>query len=295
MMVACSRGTGCPSVVSAAQLRVTALQQLIFAIVLLVTTSRQGVVGLSLDIHVPLRSIPGLCAYNFAIDANLLLRQVGGSDEYVDLFSLHVPHVTLFLTDFDVETIVHNGTSTYTTVNQTKLNELFGILQSVVTQHSQTFCRLELSKSHILRGSYAMLSVINRDCLQRLSNDMVQATQPFVTPGQAVPDWVMSLPQPERIRKIKWIQEYGSPNVFTDFDPHITVGYNTNVSLVSRRQHALQQIDIPSNCAGHLKSLGVGKVGGKGGTVLESGILFTTQFNVSSVLLDDKHYDIADQ
>uniref|UniRef100_A0A7S2U8F8 Uncharacterized protein n=1 Tax=Attheya septentrionalis TaxID=420275 RepID=A0A7S2U8F8_9STRA len=294
-MVACSRGTGCTSVVSAAHFRVaTTLRRLVFAIVLLVTSQR-GVVGLSLDIHVPLRSITGLCAYNFAINANLLLRQVGGSDEYVDLFSLHVPHVTLFLTDFNVETIVQNGTSTYTIVNQTKLNELFGILQSVVTQHSQTFCRLGLSRSHILRGPYAMLSVLNRDCLQRLSNDVVQATQPFVTPGQAIPDWVMSLPEPERMRKIKWIQEYGSPNVFSDFDPHITVGYNTNVSLASRRQQALQQIVIPSDCSGHLQSLGVGKVGEKGGTVLESGILFTTQFNVSSAVFDDTHYGISNQ
>lgn len=38
-------------------------------------------------------------------------------------------------------------------------------------------------------------------------------------------DWVDSLPEPTKSEKEAYIIQFGSPNVFTQFDPHVTVGY----------------------------------------------------------------------
>jgi hypothetical protein len=101
----------------------------------------------------------------------------------------------------------------------------------------------------LLRGSsigagYAMWNVAISDCLQSLSDSVVQATFEFAEPNQPVPQWVSwdfcfvfvflifklvekvySLPAAQRDAKIAMVQKYGSPNVFSQFDPHMTIAY----------------------------------------------------------------------
>jgi hypothetical protein len=71
-------------------------------------------------------------------------------------------------------------------------------------------------------------------CLQNLSDMIVLATYKYATPNQAIPPWVNALPKSERERKIAMIQKYGSPNVFSEFQPHLTVAYDTvdNISQI---------------------------------------------------------------
>ena len=38
-------------------------------------------------------------------------------------------------------------------------------------------------------------------------------------------DWVEDLPEPTKSEKEALIKSFGSPNVFTQFAPHVTVGY----------------------------------------------------------------------
>jgi hypothetical protein len=64
-----------------------------------------------LDVHIPLDS--GGCVRDYALLANRLLRgasslssgsnEDGGNEEMVHLDTIHVPHVTLYLADFDLE------------------------------------------------------------------------------------------------------------------------------------------------------------------------------------------------
>ena len=39
-----------------------------------------------------------------------------------------------------------------------------------------------------------------------------------------------SLPEPERSEKIAMVKKYGSPNVFSQFDPHVTLAWNNATS-----------------------------------------------------------------
>merc|ERR1711991_1291258 len=49
-------------------------------------------------------------------------------------------------------------------------------------------------------------------------------------PVPSVPAWVNNLPPKEREEKIKLIHEYGSPNVFQGFQPHVTLAWDNTTS-----------------------------------------------------------------
>jgi hypothetical protein len=55
----------------------------------------------------------------------------------------------------------------------------------------------------------------------------------LATPNQTVPDWVQHLPEPERSEKIAFIRVYGSPNVFSQFQPHVTLACDENAAALS--------------------------------------------------------------
>ena len=66
-------------------------------------------------------------------------------------------------------------------------------------------------------GSYAMLNVSLDKCLQTYSDDVVLGTNSLSQPNQTVPSWVHSLPEPQRSIKTALVKQFGSPNVFSQF------------------------------------------------------------------------------
>ncbi|GMH46528.1 hypothetical protein TrRE_jg8403 [Triparma retinervis] len=84
---------------------------------------------------------------------------------------------------------------------------------------------MKIGETKDAQGSYGMLGVANTPCLQGLSDAVVNATSPFLDPSAKsyIPSWVYSLPPAERDQKIALIHEFGSPNVFGGFEPHVTL------------------------------------------------------------------------
>ena len=95
-----------------------------------------------------------------------------------------------------------------------------------------------------------MLTTGSPACLQFMSDAVVNATYVIVAfsrsklrhplcmyhlavPNQTIPDWVQHLPEPERSEKIAYIKQYGSPNVFTQFQPHVTLACDANATALS--------------------------------------------------------------
>jgi hypothetical protein len=68
-------------------------------------------------------------------------------------------------------------------------------------------------------------------CLQEMSNSMVAALYRFITPNQPIPDWVLQLPEPMRSEKITLIKTYGSPNVFSQFQAHVTLAWDDKENM----------------------------------------------------------------
>lgn len=137
---------------------------------------------------------------------------------------------------------------------------------NVHTTFGLDVCEVEISAPYA-SGSYAMAAVRLDDCLQKLSDGVVNSTYTEAEPDQPPPAWVMSLPEvritgitclrsslycarfglrsrpdplatllvakPERSEKLAMLAKYGSPNVFTQFAPHVTLGWAKNTSLVA--------------------------------------------------------------
>lgn len=224
---------------------------------------------LKLNIYLPLRKINDTttskwCLYDSALEANLALREASSS-ERINFFEKHSPHLTVFMADFDVQA---NDTN--------KLKQIVTALEEVVSNSSHTVCEIEWPRdpsSVAIHGFYSMYPIKKTSCLQNLSNDIVRALKGYIKEPQEIPDWVNKLPLLKRLRKIWLIKKYGSPNVFGEYEPHITVGYDEFATVESRRK--ILVTSVPGHgigCKEMAQSLCIAMVG-EGGSVLQDGVL----------------------
>lgn len=111
-----------------------------------------------------------------------------------------MPHVTLYLADYGPDALPR--------------------LQREVAALSRQWQPFPLQLTHLTqtRGDWLMIAVQNSPSLQRLSDSLVQRLSPYRDKSAAMPAWVNAYPE----KKAAFAQ-YGSPNVFTHFDPHITL------------------------------------------------------------------------
>lgn len=98
--------------------------------------------------------------------------------------------------------------------------------KKLVAGFDQT-CVINLSNFSSSGSPFVLWNVVNNACVQAMSDALVQGLHSFAKPNQPIPKWVQSLPPKERAEKIAMIQKYGSPNVFSQFQPHVTVAYDT--------------------------------------------------------------------
>jgi len=202
-----------------------------------------------LDIHVPLPNDDD-CLMTQTLRANELLRSYSSNQNYdseqVDLFSRHVPHITLFLADFDLELDDGNNAEdeSLLQLNVTKVDSFLAAISTInFTQVIQGLdCTLSLStqsfivehnddsnnndKFYTINGAFTMLNVQNTPCLKALSSAILDPVESFVKRPIIVPSWAASLPEPERSAAIYRSRKYGSPNVKEGFSPHLTVGFD---------------------------------------------------------------------
>jgi 2'-5' RNA ligase superfamily len=224
------------------------------------------VVCLQLNIHLPLVRVNNSwafdkCPYNAALEANLALRQESETEQ-IDFFSHHTPHLTLFLSDFDTrdkdEPLI--------------IMEIVQILREVVSNHSQVMCQISWPITSHVGGPYSMYPIHRTKCLQNLSDKIVLALNPFILKPQPIPDWVYRLPFWIRFKKLFMIARYGSPNVLSEYDPHVTVGYDEVTSVQSRKDILNSMFSHDLECSGLISHVAIARVG-VGGSVLQSEIL----------------------
>jgi hypothetical protein len=225
-----------------------------------VTTSMGVILGMGLphlaaatasftaDIHLPL-SGPAEAA---ALAANDFLSTQ--MDNKIDFHTLHSPHITLYLTEWSC--------AQNTSEHECK-DPVVDALSSTLYGLASQLCNVSVGRPFV-SGSYAMLNVTLTSCLQRYSDAVVNGTHQLALPNQTVPDWVYSLPEPTRSQKIHDVQVYGSPNVFDQFAPHVTIGWASNVTMVAAAVTAMGP-SPPSTFVAATVALGVT---GDHGTVL---------------------------
>ena len=137
-------------------------------------------------------------------------------------------------------------------------------------------CEVVLAPPAIVSGAYTQWPVQPTDCIQILSDSIVDQMAKLIKRPPTIPDWVWTLPEPQRSRKLEAIQRWGSPNVFSEFQPHVTVGFDTTTPANNTTRRARIRVmnrianQMPQPCGGMIRTAAVAKVG-VGGTVLADG------------------------
>lgn len=201
------------------------------------------------DIHLPVVGT----AYDQVVKANKLLNTQLGNSE-VNFESTDIPHITLYLTSFTCPT--------NTNTNDICVDKIKDAIDTIEYGLAFQICNVTLSQP-FAAGTYLMLNVSLTSCLQHYSDTVVNTTYKLSQPNQTAPSWVHSLPEPERSEKMHDITEYGSPNVFNQFQPHVTIAWSNDTSAIKKAAASLEfkSITFTSNF------LGLGSVGNHG-TVL---------------------------
>eukprot|EP01102_Stenamoeba_stenopodia_P001180 TRINITY_DN11025_c0_g1_i1.p1 TRINITY_DN11025_c0_g1~~TRINITY_DN11025_c0_g1_i1.p1 ORF type:complete len:255 (-),score=48.40 TRINITY_DN11025_c0_g1_i1:122-886(-) len=201
---------------------------------------------ISLDIHLTLDQTTA----NFTYYLSALIREKAPNDTITlgPEPPATLPHITLYLTFFQSQFIPQIQQQVANLVNNIS---------------SDASCGITLTNTTV-QGAYGMWNVNNTACLQRMSDLVVNSTYMYIVPNQTVPSWVYQLPEPERSEKIAYVQKYGSPNVFSQFQPHVTLAWDDTDNL----QEVFDMLPIkPITFLS--PSVGIGNVGPYG-TVLDN-------------------------
>ncbi|HAT1671205.1 TPA: hypothetical protein I8Y16_005102, partial [Raoultella ornithinolytica] len=125
----------------------------------------------------------------------------------------YVPHVTLYLSTF----------------KKNKLSDLINTVNEISENRQPFFVQInEIEKT---KSGWLMLNVKNNIELQILSDEITTNVFRY-RESSLLPLWTRAFPE-----KRKYFEKYGSPNVFNEFEPHITVLYQGNEVDIDRYLH----------------------------------------------------------
>ena len=109
-------------------------------------------------------------------------------------------HMTLYLTEYKPEPLK-------------KIKEVVNKIAKETKPFDVNFYRLRKTG-----GNWFMLDAENNGIIQGLADEVTVRLNKYRATDAKVPDWAKSIPE-----KVKSFNLYGSPNVFMNFDPHITL------------------------------------------------------------------------
>lgn len=95
-----------------------------------------------------------------------------------------------------------------------------GVVQGIVASLAQTVRPFPVTAAGIsaTKDFWLFINLDKNRNLQTLSDTVVQQLCNHRFPSDFIPDWVKQYPQ-----KLEYVTKYGSPNVFAEFEPHLTL------------------------------------------------------------------------
>jgi hypothetical protein len=204
--------------------------------------------AVTIDIHIPVTGAALAQARGANRYINKLLGDAGGE---VDLSTRHKAHVTLYLTAWTCEA------STLGFANMCPARVAASVAGVLMHMVATPPCVFHVQPPFVT-GQYAMMDVDVTPCLQLWSDSIVNVSYHLAEPDQPVPDWVNTLPEKERNEKIRLNRLFGSPNVFSQFKAHVTIGWAANTSLLAAAVAKLSQTALgrPTAFTGQMVALG---------------------------------------
>ena len=142
-------------------------------------------------------------------------------------------HATLYLTDFT------EGSE-----------EAIKRAVKAITEQHQAFA-ITAQGFTVTQSNWAFINLQYSSQLQRLSDEVTMAIEPLRDPNTAIPDWVKNYPN-----KLTAFERYGSPNVFQNFQPHLTLLANEKspqLAILNKQMQAK-----PPRAEGKIVGIGIG-------------------------------------
>ena len=174
-------------------------------------------------------AIPSAALEQVVADTSKQLQANGISSFYAQGLPVHA---TLYLTDYP-------------------LTAIDDIKQRVerIAQHQQPFV-LTAHGFSVSPSNWAFIDLNTSNDLQRLADEVTMALAPLRDSDSELPGWVKHYPN-----KVAAFERYGSPNVFQNYDPHLTLLANEASPKLAEVAQRLQQ--QPPHADGEVIGIGI--------------------------------------
>lgn len=138
-----------------------------------------------------------------------------------DIATKNVEDISKNLNKHNIKTLYDEGYKIHVTLYLSEYKkEALEKIKEVVDEISKTAKPIELEFYNIRRtgGNWLMLDAKKAYDIQALADEVTARLLPIRATDAKVPDWAKNIPA-----KAQSFITYGSPNVFSNFDPHITL------------------------------------------------------------------------
>ena len=133
------------------------------------------------------------------------------------------------------------------------------IRQLVQSQFPSRF-KLKLDKVS-QAGCFVMWGAKETAELSSLHVAITNAVHDLVVPAQPIPAWVEALPKPQCDEKAAMLRNFGSPNVFSQYDAHVTLGFALDDAAIGVAHTQLEPAAAPEVWAVSVAISEVGEAG----------------------------------
>lgn len=123
----------------------------------------------------------------------------------------------------------------------------------------------------ITSGNWYFMNIERNRNLQTLSDSVVEILAPMRAKSDFVPDWAKEFPT-----KVEYISKYGSPNVYSEFNPHLTFLAKSDEEKLQRFNKKHADSDFAKIIGGSVVAIGAG-IADRDGQIKEPWKVFPLQ------------------
>ena len=123
----------------------------------------------------------------------------------------------------------------------------------------------------ITSGNWFFMNLDRNRNLQTLSDAVVQLLSPLRLKSDFVPEWAKAFPN-----KLEYIKKFGSPNVYDEFNPHLTFLAKAEAEKLNNFLENHENSTFAKPVEGKIVGIGVG-IAGRSGQVAEPWKIFELQ------------------
>jgi 2'-5' RNA ligase len=123
----------------------------------------------------------------------------------------------------------------------------------------------------ITSGNWFFMNIERNRNLQTLSDAVVEALAPLRAKSNYIPEWAKEFPN-----KVEYIAKYGSPNVYSEFNPHLTFLAKSELEKLQKFTQKHAESDFAKVIAGKIVAIGAG-IADRDGQIKEPWKIFPLQ------------------